>query len=174
MPKRQKIVLLFILTIGWFICVVSVLRLHTIIVLARNPNDRIYYSAPPSYWSCIELNLSIVCASLPTLKPLVVRIIPAFSTRYSSRGYEQTTSGHMDRSFGNGGTLTGGKDVELAVKSIEVNAYSSKSDQSSRGKNIYVSKYFEQRVEEDGHVSDSESQKDLVTGQNSSKTYAKH
>ncbi|KAF2826496.1 hypothetical protein CC86DRAFT_351203 [Ophiobolus disseminans] len=164
-PKRQKIALVGILTIGWFVCVVSILRLNALVVFTSHPEDPVYYSAATAYWSAIEINLGIVCASLPALKPLVVKIIPGFSTRHSSRGYGTALSGNMSRNHGLASKAvrdTHDADMELGKKSINANAYSSKTDQDTLGKSIYVTQHFEQHFEENGQGSDSESQKDLV------------
>lgn len=83
--KRQKTALIVILTLGWFVCIVSILRLHALYELAQH-NDSTWYGAATAYWSAIEVNLAIVCASTPALKPLVIRIIPAFSSRRRSSG----------------------------------------------------------------------------------------
>jgi len=174
--KRQKIALVGILTIGWFVCVVSILRLNALIILSKHPDDRIYYSAATAYWSAIEINLGIVCASLPALKPLIVKIIPGFSTNHSGRGYGTALSGNMSRNHGltSKAMRTRDEDVELATKSINANAYSSKTDQDVLGKSIYVTQHFEQHFEENSQSSDSESQKDLVAATTFPSPYAKH
>jgi hypothetical protein len=171
--KRQKIALVGILTIGWFVCVVSILRLNALIDLSKHPDDRIYYSAATAYWSAIEINLGIICASLPALKPLIVKIIPGFT---SSRGYGTALSGNMSRNHGltSKAIHTRDEDVELATKSINANAYSSKTDQDMLGKSIYVTQHFEQHFEENSQSSDSESQKDLVATTTFPSPYAKH
>lgn len=43
-------------------------------------NDWTWYISEATYWSCIESNVSIVCGSLPTLKPLIIRFYPRFGT----------------------------------------------------------------------------------------------
>lgn len=172
---RQRVALMAILTIGWFVCVVSILRLHALIVLVDHPDDNTYYSAPTAYWSAIEMNLAIVCASLPALKPLVVKIIPGFSSTVPS-----------GRSYGNGyGTGTIGssatkhrsvhgirstarhtdEDFELALgRPDSTTPYETGADGGGMfGKNIYVSRQFEQHFEQSSRISDSESQKDLVS-----------
>jgi hypothetical protein len=110
------------------------------------------------------VDLAIVCASLPALKPLLVKFIPAFSTRHGSRGY-----GSAWRDGKNPSNVSGSKasrntddDLELAAKSLSSKAYPSTSNESVYGHNIYVSHNFEQHVEGTGRSSDSESQKDLV------------
>jgi hypothetical protein len=184
-PNRQKIALVGILTIGWFVCVVSILRLNALVVLSKHPDDRTFYSAATAYWSAIETNLGIVCASLPALKPLIVRIIPGFSTRHSSRGYGTGMSGHRGKGYGLGSRIThetneGG--VELATKSMKANAYSSRADQDDLGKSIYVTQHIEHHFEKNSRSGsgseidvdiDSESQKDLVTNTAFPSPYAK-
>lgn len=41
-------------------------------------DDWTWYDAEATYWSCIESNVAIMCGSVPTLKPLIVRIYPRF------------------------------------------------------------------------------------------------
>jgi hypothetical protein len=162
---RPKIALIAILSIGWFVCVVSILRLHTLIVLVAHESDSTYYSAPAAYWSSIEMNLAIVCASLPALKPLVVKIIPGFSSRGSSNSAymlgtdaqgKNTASGHGVRST----AKRVDTDIELAASPHT--GYPDKGSDDDMGKNIYVSTHFEQHYDDSSRVSDSESQKDLV------------
>jgi hypothetical protein len=98
--RRQKIALIVILTLGWLwvlfrticsnfclrsvsICIVSILRLHSLVVLNRNEQDSMFYGGPPIYWAAIEMNLAIVCACVPALKPLVIQIIPSFASGHS-------------------------------------------------------------------------------------------
>ena len=47
----------------------------------NHTDDATWYSSETAYWSSIEVNLSIVCASTPCLKPLLVRISPTFTSR---------------------------------------------------------------------------------------------
>lgn len=172
---RQKIALVGILTIGWFVCVVSILRLNALVVLSQHPKDRIFYSAATAYWSAIEVNLGIVCASLPALKPLIIKIIPGFSSRHSSPGYGTALSGQLSRNMGLGSKAernTYHEDVELATQS---RAFATRvEDQESLGKRIYVTQHFEQHYEENGQSSDSESQKDLVANTTFPTPYGKH
>jgi hypothetical protein len=56
--------------------------------------DTSWYGGPTAYWSAIEVNLAIVCASTPALRPLVVAIIPAFASRMGSskRSHDNSNS----------------------------------------------------------------------------------
>lgn len=163
-PKQQKIALVSILTIGWFVCVVSILRLHSLIMLAAHPDDFTWYGAATAYWSSIEMNLAIVCASLPALKPLIVKLIPGFATSYGSRNYGTGNSGRQRSqaySKSKSAQNTVEDEVELSA-SVNATAYPSRSQSSVHGKDIYISRQFEHQYEENERHSDSESQKDLV------------
>lgn len=68
------------------VCVSALLRLGALVKLEHNFNDWSYYAAEATYWASIESNLAIVCASLPTLRPLLVYVYPRFG------GSQQFTS----------------------------------------------------------------------------------
>ncbi|KAH3965555.1 hypothetical protein HBI56_216270 [Parastagonospora nodorum] len=173
LPNRQKFALIGVLTIGWFVCLVSFLRLHALVVLSQHMDDRTYYSAATAYWSSIEMNLGIVCASLPALKPLIVRIIPAFSTRHSSKGYGAGYSGRLSEGYGlrsRATRHTNEGDAELPMGPMGGGPYSPRADQDGHGKSIYVTQQVEHHYEKNNRSGsgsdidiDSESQKDLVT-----------
>ncbi|KAK6517555.1 hypothetical protein TWF281_004205 [Arthrobotrys megalospora] len=76
MPKSQKIPLMMIFALGFFICIVSILRLRFLILLSKSM-DPTWDQPATAYWSAIEMNISIVCACLPALKPLVSLIAPS-------------------------------------------------------------------------------------------------
>jgi hypothetical protein len=79
------------------VCIVSILRVHSLFVLARHEQDAMFYSAPPIYWAAIEMNLAIVCACVPALKPLVVKVVPAFSSRQSGNDSQQSGFGKVPK-----------------------------------------------------------------------------
>lgn len=162
-PRRQKIALLGILTIGWFVCVVSIIRLHVLNVFHRNQDDATYHSAPTAYWSAIEANLAIVCASLPALKPLVVKIVPVFGKLSSNRERGSSTASannHTSHRLESIGRCTSGDDKrKLTNESSASHAQSSKSrpsESEQHGRNIYVTKHIEQHVENNEEPRDSD------------------
>ncbi|OHE97152.1 hypothetical protein CORC01_07593 [Colletotrichum orchidophilum] len=73
--RRQKIGLYLIFVLGFFICVVSILRIPSLTV-AKRSSDPTRDSPGIAEWSIVELNTAIVCASLITLKPLATRFFP--------------------------------------------------------------------------------------------------
>ncbi|KAK3376143.1 integral membrane protein [Lasiosphaeria ovina] len=68
-PRHEKIALVSIFGIGTFATVVAIVRLHTIYTytLATDPFQQ---SILVNVWSIIEINIAVICASAPALKPL--------------------------------------------------------------------------------------------------------
>jgi hypothetical protein len=97
---------------------------HSLNILARNPLDAMFYSAQPAYWASIEMNLAIVCACVPTLKPLVVRAFPAFSSRKSgneSSERSETSKGSKPGGLHSFQRLNGSSgDVEKGLDATEL------------------------------------------------------
>ncbi|KAI8960751.1 hypothetical protein F5Y11DRAFT_252864 [Daldinia sp. FL1419] len=77
LPKAQKLVLIGIFSFGFFTCAISVIRIKFL----QLGGDFSYENVEGSSWSISELCSGIICACLPTLRPLVSRWIPALSNR---------------------------------------------------------------------------------------------
>ncbi|KAF2737808.1 hypothetical protein EJ04DRAFT_590519 [Polyplosphaeria fusca] len=92
-PKRQKIALVILLTLGLLVCIVSVVRLTALHNMSLHPEDP-WYGFSSGYWSCIEVNLAIVCGSAPVLKPLITRFIPQFASRFTNNGATSSQHAH--------------------------------------------------------------------------------
>ncbi|KAJ1329646.1 hypothetical protein MN608_06382 [Microdochium nivale] len=75
LPLRQRIMVLGIFCLGFFVCIISVYRMLTLKagVISQDPS---WDNIGAAIWSCIELNISIIASSLPTLRPLVARLLP--------------------------------------------------------------------------------------------------
>ncbi|KAK2737069.1 hypothetical protein FQN55_001281 [Onygenales sp. PD_40] len=93
--QRQKITLAVVMSLGTFTCLMSILRLYGLIVLSKS-KDPTWEQPATAYWSSIELNMGIICASLPTLKPFITKVAPRIlgTERASRMGY----SGHSSNS----------------------------------------------------------------------------
>ncbi|KAK4198228.1 hypothetical protein QBC40DRAFT_95005 [Triangularia verruculosa] len=77
LPRRQKIAVVAVFAVGFFICVVSVVRI--IIVIHRKSSsdiDHTYHNAVTNHWTSLEVHTSIVVACAMTLKPLVTHLFP--------------------------------------------------------------------------------------------------
>jgi hypothetical protein len=83
-PKIQKVALMFVFALGAFVVVTSCLRMTTLNNNATTSDATWDISA--TMWTIIEMNIAIVCACLPMIRPLIVRIFP-FLRNKSSEGY---------------------------------------------------------------------------------------
>ncbi|KEY73986.1 hypothetical protein S7711_02581 [Stachybotrys chartarum IBT 7711] len=106
LPIKQKVLVMFIFSLGFFVCIISVYRIWTL-------RDAVFSEDPPwdnvgaAMWSAIELNCAIICASLPTLRPLISKIVPGLSSirstgrdtyeRYGSQYAGGSSSRHLSR-----------------------------------------------------------------------------
>jgi fucose permease len=95
LPRKQKIILVATFSAGAFVAVVDVVRLAYLQNAAfarlsaqtgqsggRNPQQRgddFSWNAALSFmWSAVEVNLGLICACVPSLKPLFLRFLPNF------------------------------------------------------------------------------------------------
>ncbi|KAF2024122.1 hypothetical protein EK21DRAFT_118088 [Setomelanomma holmii] len=79
LPHRQRMGLLFVFGLGGLVCIVSILRL--ILVHHYAHKGEVTKSGQFALiWSTVELNVSIICASLLVMKPLFARFLPAIMT----------------------------------------------------------------------------------------------
>ncbi|KAF2116403.1 hypothetical protein BDV96DRAFT_574059 [Lophiotrema nucula] len=82
LARRQKQALIGIFAIGGFVCVVSILRLKSLVAIS-NSKDPTYDNPPAATWSSVETSVGIICSCLPCLRPLMTRYWPGlFSTRH--------------------------------------------------------------------------------------------
>ncbi|EYE99210.1 uncharacterized protein EURHEDRAFT_541056 [Aspergillus ruber CBS 135680] len=77
---RQKLILTGIFLLGGFVCIVSVLRI--IAFDFSDANDPMYSTIDTATWSSIEQSVGIICACLPTLRPMFRQLYDA--TRHST------------------------------------------------------------------------------------------
>lgn len=75
LPRRQKVGLVVVFLLGFFVWAVSVVRLLTVFLVSRT-GDLVQSGVWNIIWSAVEANVGIVCACLLALKPLVGRRWP--------------------------------------------------------------------------------------------------
>ncbi|OAA65340.1 hypothetical protein SPI_02127 [Niveomyces insectorum RCEF 264] len=90
LPLRQKALVMSIFGLGFFTCVISIVRLFTLRA-ALNSEDGSWENAPTSWWTTIELNCGILCSSIATLRPL----IRYFSPNKSSNQLTEPAAGYQ-------------------------------------------------------------------------------
>ncbi|KAG4025539.1 hypothetical protein MFRU_055g00120 [Monilinia fructicola] len=68
MPNNQKVVVLGLFVVGSFVCIVSLVRL--IIISHLNLTDITWGLVDLDVWTCVESFSAVLCACLPSLKPI--------------------------------------------------------------------------------------------------------
>jgi fucose permease len=90
LPYKQKWILVITFSFGFFVAVVDVIRiaylqqaaisrslaLKTIHIQNVGSADFSWYASLSFMWSVVEVNISIICGCVPSLKPLVARLLP--------------------------------------------------------------------------------------------------
>ncbi len=71
-------------------CIISIVRLFTL-KSAVVSADSTWDNAPTSWWTVVELNCGIICASGATLRPMLRHIIPGLGQDHTE-GYRQQNS----------------------------------------------------------------------------------
>ncbi|KAF1830883.1 hypothetical protein BDW02DRAFT_633260 [Decorospora gaudefroyi] len=106
-PRREKFGLVAIFGLGIFSCIASIVRLHSIRIYTES-KDPFFDAIPINLWSMVEVNLGILCASIPATKALFSKAqrdrTKNGSYQYHSRersitkGYEKGSgSGHGNK-----------------------------------------------------------------------------
>ncbi|SPO04190.1 related to integral membrane protein [Cephalotrichum gorgonifer] len=88
LPRKQKYTLVIVFSLGLCTCIISIIRLRTLADAgsAKDPN---WDNVNAAYWSFLEMCTSIIASCLPTLRPVLSRVMPSlFATR------SQMSSGH--------------------------------------------------------------------------------
>jgi hypothetical protein len=86
-PKREKLALVGVFSLGVFSCIASIVRLHSIRIYTES-KDPFFDAVPINLWSMIEVNIGIWCASIPPLKALFSRGQRERSRNAGSSGYK--------------------------------------------------------------------------------------
>lgn len=127
-PTREKLAVYSVFGLGAFGTLCAIIRFHFLVVLIKS-SDPYYDSLGLNVWSIIEVNVGIICASLPTLRPLVSR---AQRTRtMQALGVTEKSKESSPRSSKRGGllqakemfitlgTLTGSKNRQSTIPDEE-------------------------------------------------------
>ncbi|KAH8758528.1 hypothetical protein F5882DRAFT_480263 [Hyaloscypha sp. PMI_1271] len=94
MSVQKKVVVSFMFLLGGFICVIGIIRLF---FLATLKMADVTYSLVDTYvWSSVETSVGVICACLPTLRPLFTKLFPkgGFETRVATAPQLYSTDRH--------------------------------------------------------------------------------
>ncbi|KAL8731083.1 MAG: hypothetical protein Q9181_004429 [Wetmoreana brouardii] len=102
-PRRNKIILSVVFGMGLFVCIVSILRLISLVTVSYT--DITWTVTDPLLWSMLEPCVGITCACIPLMRPLLSRALPErFSRRANKYGEFQdspsNSKGSSNRRFG--------------------------------------------------------------------------
>lgn len=101
--RTQKLSLIVVFALGGFVVVTSCLRMTTISFASTTPDTT--YDIASTMWTMIEMNVAVVCACMPMLRPVVVKLLPglfpstsAGRTPHGGGGYESGSGPSHQRS----------------------------------------------------------------------------
>ncbi|CAK7199777.1 hypothetical protein SEUCBS139899_002460 [Sporothrix eucalyptigena] len=100
LPLRQKILVMSIFCLGFFTCIISIVRLFTLRA-ALNSDDGTWDNSPTSWWTTIELNCGILCSSIATLRPLIRKLSPGSGLSSGATGDVNTATRNTTGTAGN-------------------------------------------------------------------------
>ncbi|KAM0329437.1 hypothetical protein ACHAQA_004745 [Verticillium albo-atrum] len=72
---KKKVGVTLMFCVGTFVTVVSILRLQTLVAFAKTHNPT-WDQYEVAKWSTIEINVGIICACMPALRLILVRLFP--------------------------------------------------------------------------------------------------
>ncbi|RDW93166.1 uncharacterized protein DSM5745_00488 [Aspergillus mulundensis] len=99
LPRKQKVALISIFAVGGFVCITSICRLISLKKISDS-SDPTYDNVGAATWSAVECNVGIICACLPTLRPLISRMIPRLlSSDHNPRSRSRAKSKRLSRSL---------------------------------------------------------------------------
>ncbi|KAK5696187.1 hypothetical protein LTR97_008607 [Elasticomyces elasticus] len=75
LPRHQKIALLLVFALGGVTCIISILRLPALYAISK-ATDVSYSNPLTALYSNLEVNIGILCCSIPPLKAFVARVWP--------------------------------------------------------------------------------------------------
>ncbi|OJJ33053.1 hypothetical protein ASPWEDRAFT_43103 [Aspergillus wentii DTO 134E9] len=111
LPRKQRFVLITIFALGGFVCVTSICRLVALKKISESA-DPTYDNVGAASWSAVECNVGIICACLPTLRPLVSSIMPHLLSTFGSGS---NTYGNSPKFHGRAPTYWTGTGVSRTI-----------------------------------------------------------
>ncbi|KAM5344589.1 hypothetical protein ACJ41O_013124 [Fusarium nematophilum] len=91
---KKKIAVGAMFIVGTFITIVSILRLQTLVTFGFSQNPT-YDQYDIAIWSTIEIHVGLICASMPALRILLIRVFPVLGgSSYRSRPHSYREQYH--------------------------------------------------------------------------------
>ncbi|KAL1858102.1 hypothetical protein Daus18300_010103 [Diaporthe australafricana] len=93
MPRRQKVGLGIMMSLGFVACLSSIIRITYIPQMLEVGADATWVISGAMYWSAIETNVGILAASIPSFKAIAKRYAPALLGSSNRGGSEYKLGG---------------------------------------------------------------------------------
>ncbi|KAF1975174.1 hypothetical protein BU23DRAFT_459301 [Bimuria novae-zelandiae CBS 107.79] len=129
MAWKKKISVTLMFCVGAFVTIISIIRLQSLISLGNTQNPT-WDNTDAAKWSTIEINVGIMCACMPALRLILVRLFPRAlaSTQYnrSNDHYARYGSNTDALKSGHKASASGsrlGKDNDFAGKNAKAITY---------------------------------------------------
>ncbi|KAH8696377.1 hypothetical protein BGW36DRAFT_397944 [Talaromyces proteolyticus] len=84
LPIRERLVLIGLMSLGIVACAASAVRLYYANRIYNISFDVTWDGYQLWLWVLVEINLAVICASIPTIRPLVRRYLPQLGFKGSS------------------------------------------------------------------------------------------
>lgn len=85
LPRRQRIALLLVFSLGFVVVLAGSMRLYWVAEVVNNTYDVTWDGFVMWIWTAVEVNLGVICGCAPTLRPLF-RFFSAEIRRVSNSG----------------------------------------------------------------------------------------
>ncbi|KKK18899.1 hypothetical protein AOCH_000309 [Aspergillus ochraceoroseus] len=84
LPTREKLLLTGLMSLGLLACIASAIRIYYAYRMFYGSYDVSWEVYQVWFWILVEINLAVICASMPTLRPLTQRYFPKLGFKSSS------------------------------------------------------------------------------------------
>ncbi len=127
LPVPQKLALIPVFGLGTFVVVISAWRLYA---LLATPSADTTYDLMGTLWTIIEYNIAIVCASLPTVRVLLMGVFPkTFRSQNRSKVTAASNNSFGAKHSANGWSRVDGKDDVMLRSVTDVNGTDASSEE---------------------------------------------
>lgn len=116
LPRKQKISLIAVFALGFFVCATSIARLATVTTTSKQ-GDFVASGVWAIVWSTVEANVGIICACLLALRPLLAKIYPGMDrheTNTAAAGSLSVNYSHRQHPANLGPTAMHGNEPAMA------------------------------------------------------------
>ncbi|KAL4888578.1 hypothetical protein BDV59DRAFT_211072 [Aspergillus ambiguus] len=85
LPMRERLVLITLMSVGILACTASAVRVYYSYRTLNITYDITWDGYDIWLWILVEVNLAVMCASIPTLRPLLKKFLPRLGSRGSRK-----------------------------------------------------------------------------------------